>query len=150
MEIRASWGEYVAITPIYVPYLPRTSLYCSCAMAAGRFAGATEPDEPIVQIERSTLRQFLDDLRTLERDRRGEARLTSAQLTLSVRVFDRAGHVSITAELTDYHRYGDRVSIKDHVSIIFELDPTTLPKLISDFEELLAFPRHNPETTSDS
>jgi hypothetical protein len=78
---------------------------------------------------------------TLERDRRGEATLTSVQLTLSISVVDRAGHVSVAADLSDYQR---------RVSIGFGLDPTMLPKVVSDVEELAAFPRSNPETTSDS
>jgi hypothetical protein len=143
VEIRASWGEYVVITPLFadLPDAPQAMLWCSCAVAADRFAGATETDEPIVQIELAKLRQFVEDLRTLERDRRGEATLTSVLLTLTVRVYDRAGHVSVAADLSDY---------RCRVSIGFGLDPTMLPTLVNDFEELLAFPQTNSETLSES
>ncbi len=141
MEIRGSRDGYVRLIPLFVDLAdaPVPMLCCSCAMAAHRFAGATEPDEPIVRIEMAQLRRFIEELGVLERNRRGEATLACPQLRLSFRIYDRAGHVRLAAELTDYQLDGDH-----HVALCFELDPTALPAILSDFEELLAFPRLGP------
>jgi hypothetical protein len=75
MEIHGSRGGYVTLTPLFIdlPDAPTRHLYGSCAMAAHRFAGATEPGEPLVQLEMAQLHRFVEELRALERDRRGEA-----------------------------------------------------------------------------
>jgi hypothetical protein len=64
------------------------------------------------------------------------ARLACPHLQLSFQIYDRAGHVRLAAGLTDYQMDGDH-----HVALSFELDPTALPGILDDFEDLLAFPR---------
>jgi hypothetical protein len=137
MEIRGSRGGYVEPTPLFIdlPDAPSRQLYGSCAMAARRFAGATEPGEPVVQLEMAQLHRFVEELRTLERDRRGGATLACPQLRLSFHIYDRAGHVRLAAGPTDYQMDGDH-----HVALSFELGPTALPGILGDFEDLLAFP----------
>src|SRR5689334_13167368 len=101
-EIRERGNGYVVLRPLFVslPDAPARVLSCSCAMAAHRFAGATEPDEPIVRLEMMRLLRFVEALRTLERDRRGAATLADRQWRLSFRIYDRAGHVRLAAGLT--------------------------------------------------
>ena len=137
MEIHGSRGGYVTLTPLFIdlPDAPTRQLYGSCAMAAHRFAGATEPGEPLVQLEMAHLHRFVEELRTLERDRRGAATLACSHLRLSFQIYDRMGHVRLAAGLTDRQTDGDH-----HVALSFELDPTALPGILGDFEDLLAFP----------
>jgi hypothetical protein len=46
--------------------------------------------------------------------------------------------VRLHARLTDYQLEGPH-----SVAISFEVDPTSLPGILSNFEELLAFPRRD-------
>src|SRR5260221_8309000 len=121
MEIRGSHGGYVLFTPLFVdlPGARVPMLSGSCSIAAHRFAGATEPDEPVVRIELARLRRFVDEVRVLERDRRGVATLVGPYLELSLSVYDRAGHVLLAAALSDILPEG-----KYHVALAFEVDPT--------------------------
>lgn len=138
MEICGRPDEYVRLTPLFGSSgstATTPTIACSCEMVSHRFAGATEPDEPMVEIEVAELRRFVDELRRLERDRSGTATLASRQIRLSFQVYNRAGHVRLAAELTDHQPDGDH-----HVALSFKLDPTALPGILSDFEELLAFP----------
>lgn len=147
MEIRGTHDEFVVLTPILgsFPDDPLPTLDCSCAIASHRFAGATFPGDPIVRIEREVLARFVDEFRVLERDRRGEAILECPQLRLALFVYDRAGHVGLRAALTEYQSGGIH-----QVTIEFEVDPTALPGILADLEELLAFPRldHPPAESS--
>jgi hypothetical protein len=140
MDIRGSRDGYVVLTPHFhgTTTEPSATLDCSCEMAAHRFAGATEPDEPIVRIAMPALHRFVEDLRVLECDRRGTATLTTlpgSMLRPLFEIFDRAGHVSLAAELTDLRPEGEH-----RVSLAFEVYPTALPAILSDFEELLSWP----------
>ena len=80
------------------------------------------------------LQRSVNEMRTLEHDRRGKATLESSQLRLTFAVYDRPGHVRLTAALRDVQPEGDHC-----VEIVFEVYPTDLPKILSDFEDLLAF-----------
>lgn len=133
LEIRGMTGGHVVLAPLFggVTQGADPTLYASCEMAAHRFAGATESDEPMVRIPALTLRRFVDELRALERDRRGTAALVSDQLRLQFRVIDRAGHIRLAAELTDFQPDGEH-----RVALAFQVDPTALPTILSDFEDL--------------
>lgn len=78
------------------------------------------------------LRRFVDEMRTLERDRRGKAQLIGTELHLSFTVVDHAGHVHLDAALSQIQAAGEF-----HVAAAFAVDPTTLPRILSDFEDLL-------------
>ena len=144
MEIRGYGDEFVQLIPRFVS-LPKDSsstIECSCAMASHRFAGATYPDEPVVCIGREALTRFVDDVRVLERDRCGEAILECRELRLTLWVTDRAGHVHLQATLTEHQSGGIH-----QVTIAFEVDPSTVPGILSDVEGLLAFPdSERPDT----
>ena len=137
MEIRGAHNEFVLLTPLFgnLSNDPSSTLYCSCAMASHRFAGATYPDEPAVRIGREVLRRFVDDFRALERDRRGEAILECRELRLAIAVADRAGHVSLRATLTEHQSGGIH-----QVTIAFQVDPSDLLRILGDLEALLTFP----------
>lgn len=137
MEIHGTHDEFVVLTLILgsFPDDPLPTIECSCAMASHRFAGATYPEDPVVRIGRDTLTHFVDDFRALERDRRGEATLECHELRLVFWVTDRAGHVHLQATLTEHQSGGIH-----QVAIAFAVDPTALPGILADLEELLAFP----------
>ena len=138
IEIRGDGEEYVVLTPFWLDSdrwnTGVLSVDCSCEMAAHRFAGSTYPDDPGLSIRLDELQRFIEELRTLERDRRGKAALDSSQLHLIFEVYDRPGHVRLTAALRDVQPEGDH-----YVEIVFEVYPTDLSKILSDFEDLLAF-----------
>ena len=136
MEIRGIDGGHIRIEPLFGGIVrgggATPTLYASCDMVHGRFAGATWPDEPMVRIEAANLNRFVDELRTVERDRRGTATLAGRDLYLLFEVFDRAGHVRVAAELTDR-----QLEVDHRVALAFEVDPSMLLTILRDFEDLL-------------
>src|SRR3954471_16500968 len=101
----------------------------------GDFSGRN----PRIWIDADEQRRFLEALRDLDRDRRGEARITAMspeEFELTVRVFDSAGHVSVEGMIGTLqyssHRY-DRLQVK----FAFILDPTSVPKLLRDAADIL-------------
>lgn len=107
-------------------------------------AGATSVGGPFagrngsVWIRGDDWGRFLQALRELERTRRGEAgveAMSPGEFRLVVIVTDRAGHVA--AEGWVGRRYGARSSVvHDRVSFRVELEPTTLPLLVRQFEAI--------------
>lgn len=83
--------------------------------------------------------RFVDALRALERDRRGEAILDCRQFRLISSVNDRAGHVGLHAVLIEHQSGGNH-----QVAIVFEVDPASLSGILRDIEDLIAFPKMNP------
>jgi len=138
IEIRGSHEGHVTLNPFWLDgdrwHTGVSAVDCTCEMAAHRFAGSTYPDDPGLSIRLDELQRFVNEMRTLEHDRRGKATLESSQLRLTFAVYDRPGHVRLTAALRDVQPEGDHC-----VEIVFEVYPTDLPKILSDFEDLLAF-----------
>lgn len=90
----------------------------------------------MVRIQIESLRHFVEDLRTTERDRRGEATLICSQLRLSLSIVDRAGHAHLSVTLTQFQVEGDH-----QVTVGFAVYPTDLPHILKDFEDMLEFPQ---------
>ncbi len=138
MEIRGSHEGHVTLNPFWLDgdrwHTGVSAVDCSCEMAAHRFAGSTYPDDPGLSIRLDELQRFVSEMRTLERDRRGKATLESSQLRLIFEVYDRSGHVRLTAGRRDRQMEDDHC-----VETVFEVYSTDLPKILSDFEDLLAF-----------
>ncbi len=142
MVIRGNYSEYISLTPLFSAFAAgensSPAIYLSGEIDSHGFRGATEPDEPMISIPVAALRQFVEDLRVLEQDRRGKATLMGRnprEFSLSIRIHDRAGHTLLAAEL------GVWMGGYPHsVAVAFEIDPTSLPTILSDFEDLLAFP----------
>jgi hypothetical protein len=103
-------------------------------MAAHRSTGATYPDDPGVSIGLDDLLRFVNEMRALAHDRRGKATLESSQLRLIFEGYGRTRHVRVAADLRDLQTEGDHC-----VEIVFEVDPTDLPKVLKVAEDLLAF-----------
>ena len=118
---------------------------CSCEVAAHRFSGATEPDEPVVRIPLESMRLFVEDLRVMERNRRGEAGLTCPELRLKLSVVDSAGHVQMSATLSEFQLEG-----MHQVTVGFPVYATDLPRILQDFEDLLTFPQPSNNSAEGS
>jgi hypothetical protein len=103
-------------------------------VSVGDFAG----QNPRIWIDANDQRRFLDDVRRVDKQRKGEARLSSMsphEFELIVRVVDRAGHVSVEGLLARLRYSGnrhDRLLLK----FSFALDPTMLPKLVGEAVDL--------------
>jgi hypothetical protein len=104
---------------------------------AGDFAGRNGR----IHIAADSQRQFLHDLRVLERDRRGVARLTAMspdEFEIAVQIVDSAGHAAVVGMIGRLafaaagHRYHRLV-----VNFEFGLDPTSLPRLVAEAMELV-------------
>jgi hypothetical protein len=97
----------------------------------GAFAGAAD-----AWIDRDRWEQFLRQLDTLERQRAGEATLMSVspgELVLRVRVLDRAGHLGVDGEMTQYSYTAGPELQTTHLRFpTIEFDPTLLPALIEE------------------
>ena len=78
---------------------------------------------------------FLKDLRLVERDRKGEATLSTEdprQFQLKVAVIDKAGHVTISGRLASY----EGAEGKAVLEFAFPFDPSALAGVLQDFERL--------------
>jgi hypothetical protein len=142
MEIRVDENNRVVLTPFDMSDYVESSLAVHVEVAANGFSGqACE-----VWFWLAELRGFVDALERLERDRSGEAILTSMspnEFILTIRVADRAGHVVLRATL-QWPVYGvlpQGGSVDHRVELGFALDPTMLPRVLRDFQELLAYRR---------
>jgi hypothetical protein len=81
---------------------------------------------------------FLRDLRELERTRRGNAQLLAmspAEFQLIVRATDRAGHVAVEGWVGRQYA-GRSAAAHDRVCFDIVIDPSTLARLIREFEVL--------------
>ena len=91
-----------------------------------------------VWIGRDDWARFLEDLRAVERNRRGEAGIESmspGEFSLLIIVTDRAGHLA--AEGWIGRRYAARQGVvHDRVSFSIELDPASLALLVRQFEAI--------------
>ena len=78
---------------------------------------------------------FLEDLRLVARDRKGEATLSTEdprQFQLKVAVIDKAGHVTISGRIaSDQGAEGKAV-----LEFAFPVDPSALASILQDFERL--------------
>ena len=113
------------------------AVFVRVAIAGHGFTGSN----PEVAFERAELARFIANLEIVERDRRGTANLTSMspnEFSLTIAIIDRLGHVLLTCELMRYVYATDSTS-PHRVAVSFALDQTTLPGMLSDFKELLAF-----------
>jgi len=108
------------------------NVQCSVAGFAGRNGE--------IWIDANERQRFVEGLRSVERDRRGEASLRAMspeEFELVVRVVDLAGHVVIEGfvgklQFSAYlHRY-DQLLVK----FGFSFDPTLLPQVLRDAEQL--------------
>jgi hypothetical protein len=112
---------------------PDGSVQVSVRLVGYGFSGR----HPNVWISREDFRSFLIDLRSLERSRRGEARLASMspdELSLHLRITDPAGHVRVDAAISRIH-YGSDFEPAS-VRLGFAFDPSRLPAILTSFERL--------------
>ena len=145
MEIRVDEDNRVLLTPFETSDYAEPSLAVHVELAGNGFTGRARE----VWFWLATLRDFVDALERLERDRSGEAILTSMspnEFLLTIRVADRAGHAVLGAIL-QWPVYGvlPHGGPFDHSVLLgFALDPTMLPRILRDFKELLAYRRPLP------
>lgn len=112
---------------------PDGSVQVSVRLVGYGFSGR----HPSVWISREDLHSFLADLRSLERSRRGEARLSSMSpddLSLHIRITDPAGHVRIDTAISRTY-YGSDFE-PAAVRLGFAFDPSRLPAILASFERL--------------
>src|SRR5262245_10568595 len=96
--------------------------------SVGAFAGRN----PRVWIDANDQRRFLGELRDLERNRRGEARVAAMspdEFELVVRLVDSLGHVWVEGMIGRLQYFGQR---SDRTVLSFSLDPTSLPLLVRE------------------
>jgi len=142
VEIRVDEDNRVVLTPFETSDYAEPSLAVHVELAGNGFTGRTRE----VWFWLATLRDFVDALERLERDRAGEAILTSIgpnEFLLTIRIADRAGHVVLGATL-QWPVYGvlPQGGPFDHSVLLgFALDPTMLPRILRDYQELLAYRR---------
>ena len=101
------------------------------------FSGTNEH----VWIAADDFQRFVEAARALERDRRGQAQLGSMSpddLALSIRVRDRAGHVTASGWVGRTWFAGTGGALAARVGFSLDIDPTHLPLLVAELESLLA------------
>ena len=103
-------------------------------IALGKFGGSYDS----VWLEGPKLDAFVEGLVQLERNRCGEALLSSTspdEFTLKLRSRDSLGHIVVEVVL-QRHQYSGPTYWATKVSGGFELDPTELPVIVRQFQEL--------------
>ena len=121
----------IAITEVEAPTPQSTGgdVRLLVRVAHGDFAGATDTWVLLEVWDR-----FLDELRTLERRRQGEARVRSispGELALRVFATDRAGHLAVEGEVGTLKP--GREALLRFAPIAF--DPSLLPRLVAELGE---------------
>jgi len=94
----------------------------------------------------SNFEDFVTQLEALETKRQGEAQLKQftykdedSPFHLRILSIDSLGHFAITVSLQHIHYLGNSNKLfTDKISTTFEIDPSTLPKILSDFKAFLA------------
>ncbi len=95
-----------------------------------------------VWLEEPALREFISGLERVENERSGSVTLESCspeEFVLTLRSRDALGHFAVDVSLCRYRYFGGS-SWPTRVSGGFEIDPTKLPAILSDFKEL-----HSPK-----
>ena len=103
-------------------------------VAGGPFSGRNHT----VWIGREAWHGFVEDLRELERTRRGDAAvlaMSPAEFQLTLFVTDRAGHLAAEGWVGRQHA-GRSAAAQDRVCFRIQLDPSTLVTLAHEFEAL--------------
>jgi hypothetical protein len=103
----------------------------------------------------SNFEDFVTQLETLENKRQGEAQLKQFSYRdedspFQLRIFsiDSLGHFAITVSLQHSHYLGNNNKLfLDKISVTFEIEPSTLPKILSGFKEFLAQQNNRKNTT---
>ena len=93
-----------------------------------------------VWIAADDFHRFIEAVRVLERDRRGRAQLGSMSpedFELSIRVRDRAGHVTASGWVGRASYSSTRELIAARVGYSFDIDPTHLPGIVAELESLV-------------
>jgi hypothetical protein len=111
-------------------------VHCAADVSTPLFSGRN----PSVWISKNAWDTFITELRVLDLQRTGEARLVSmspADLGIHFHVYDRAGHIKITGHVGSDVIWRDAVDV-NRLSFRIELDPTKLGAVIRDLEQLAA------------
>ena len=93
-----------------------------------------------VWIAADDFQRFVAAVRILERDRRGSAQLGSMSpedFELSIRVRDRAGHVTARGWVGRASYGSTRERVAARVGFSFDIDPTHLPGIVAELESLV-------------
>ena len=105
------------------------------SVTLGAFRGTYDS----VWLEQPVLSDFVESLASLERTRSGEALLQSAtpeEFSIKLRSRDNSGHLVAEVSLQRY-QYSGPTYWPTKVSGGFELEPTELPKIVSQFRALV-------------
>jgi hypothetical protein len=97
--------------------------YISISVESNGFSGKNN-----LWVESGAISSFCIDLSDLERNRKGEANLTSMspnELTLKVYFFNSRGHIGVSGK-TSYNALSENASFKHSVEFGFEFDPSQL------------------------
>ena len=127
----------ITVHEVEPPMSPRAGDFRAIVRVSTRgFDGTNEH----VWVAADDFQRFVEAVRVLERDRRGEAQLTSLSpddLELSIRVRDRAGHVTASGFVgrTSCGSSGEFVTAR--VGFSFDVDPTYLPGIVAELESLV-------------
>ncbi|WP_057634084.1 WapI family immunity protein [Stenotrophomonas humi] len=119
--------------PVGVPN--EGDLRVQVSVTLGAFCGTYD----YVWLEQAALAEFVERLTSLERSRSGEALLQSLspdEFSFKLRSRDNSGHFVAEVSLQRY-QYSGPIYWPTNVSGGFELEPTELPKIVSQFRALV-------------
>ena len=109
----------------------------SIKVSSDGFSGSS----PHVWTDAEAFSRFLDQLKTLEAQRKGMARLEALsspdEFWLEIRVIDRAGHLAVFGRLRRWASLdAAQVANIQAVEFGFEFCPTLLPQIVSEFQSM--------------
>lgn len=128
---------YMLIEPLLRDNFRLPTLYARIEIAAAGMHGTS----PKQAFDIENLDRFLGDLIQFEMTRAGIVRLNSMSIrefTLAIQTIDRAGHVMVRSALKRFSPVNYRL-IPSRMFLRFEIDPTSLPAVISEVRDLLDF-----------
>ena len=132
-----SGEDYVELIPTdrvsdQLPTPGNTRLNVTICSSGFRGSGSTWVDS-------TRLAAFLDELRVLDRQRRGVAELESispGEFQLRIQSVDRKGHLAVGGRLVQRVHGGDAGPHQHLVEFGFEFDPSILPHVLAGFKEI--------------
>ena len=137
ISIRSLDGEgLVTLQCTEVMRLPYPSLALGVELLQRGFSGS----QPEVWVDELSLAAFIGQLEILDRTRSGDAVLSAMspdEFGLRVRATDSAGHLTVRTSVARLRYMGSTpVWVSDTATIHFEIEPSELGRLLTEFREL--------------
>jgi hypothetical protein len=129
-----NWVEMDAVDHVHSNPPACGDLKLSIAVNSNKFSG-----QAFAWIDASTFASFMQQLGELEHDRQGSAAMegiSPGAFFFRIWSIDRLGHVAIAGRIAKQVHTSDVATFQHAVEFGFEIDPTSLPKILAEFSKI--------------